>query len=58
MKPKLIPVLEDCIDTGLRLGFNRAHKHDSNPAEEDIYSHQTDAIMNEIFERFDFEEIK
>jgi hypothetical protein len=58
MKPKIIPVLEDCIENGLRLGFNRARKYDSNPNEEDIFSNQINAIMNEIFERFDFEELK
>jgi hypothetical protein len=58
MKPKIIPILEICVEVGLMLGYNRAHKHQLDPSEEDVRRHQADAIMNEIFERFDFEEIK
>jgi len=58
MKPKIIPILESCVEVGLTLGWNRAHKHINKPSEEDIFSYQTDAIMNEIYERFDFEEIQ
>jgi hypothetical protein len=58
MKPKLIPVLEDCIEVGLKLGINRAHKHIDNPTDKQICEQQHAAIMAEIWERFDFEEIK
>lgn len=58
MKPKLINVLELCIENGLKLGYNRAFKHDDNPSEENIQSKQFQAIMEEIYEWFDFEENK
>jgi hypothetical protein len=58
MKPKLIPVLEDCIEVGLKLGMNRAYKHHSDPPESVLLSEQQEAIMNEIYERFDFKEVK
>ena len=58
MKPKLIPVLEDCVEVGLKLGYNRAHKHNTEPTEEQIFERQFSAIMDEIYERFDFEELK
>ena len=53
MKPKLIPVLEDCIEVGLELGYNRAHKHNDHPSEKDIFSNQFTAVMEEIWERMD-----
>lgn len=58
MKPKTINVLEMCIDTGVSLGYNRAHKHDDNPSEEVIKDKIREAIMNEIYEWFDFEDLK
>jgi hypothetical protein len=58
MKPKIIPLLEECIEAGLQIGYNRAHKHIDKPFEEQIWEQQQSAIMGEIFERFDFEELK
>lgn len=56
MKPKLIPVLEDCIEVGIKRGYNRAHKHNLEPTEEEIFSNQLNAVMDEIYERMEFEE--
>lgn len=53
MRPKLIPVLEDCIENGLKLGLNRAHKHTDNPSDEQIIDQQHSAIMGQIWERMD-----
>lgn len=58
MKPKFIPVLEMCIDSGIRLGYSRAHKHTDEPDEELIKEKIQEAIWNEIYEWFDFEELK
>jgi hypothetical protein len=58
MKPKIIPLLEECIEEGLQIGYHRAHKHIDKPFEEQIWKQQQSAIMEEIFERFDFEELK
>lgn len=55
MKPKLLPVLEMCIDSGLRRGYVRAFKHDSDPSEAHIHDTIYNCIMEEIHEWFDFE---
>ena len=55
MTPRLIPVLAQCIDRGIELGWNRAHKHDDAPAAEHIQRCMNDAIWNEIYEWFEFE---
>lgn len=55
LTPKFLPVLEMCIENGLRLGHRRAYKHSDNPDEEIIYSKQHDAIMEEIYQWFDVE---
>ena len=57
MKPKLLPLLERCIEDGLELGYNRAHKHLDNPTQHQIIEKQFDAIMTQIFEAFDFKEL-
>ena len=57
MKPKFFPVLEQCIDQGITLGYNRAHKHVDNPSQEIIEHEIYQAVMNEIFEWFDFDEL-
>lgn len=55
MKPRFNMVLEQCIETGLKLGYNRAFKHSDNPDEHTIQSKQFDAIMEEIYQWFDME---
>jgi|LakMenEpi03Aug12_release.lakeMendotaPanAssembly.Ray.scaffolds.fasta_scaffold530914_3 hypothetical protein len=49
-------VLSDCIERGLRLGFNRANKHEECTNEEQLFIHQENAIMNEICEYFTFKQ--
>lgn len=55
MKPKFDMVLEQCIESGLRLGYNRAFKHTDNPDEYTIMGKQHAAIMEEIYQWFDME---
>jgi hypothetical protein len=57
MKPKFLPLLERCIGNGIDLGYNRAHKHTDSPTQQQMGQAIYDAIMNEIFESFDFEEL-
>lgn len=57
MKPKLIPVLEMCIEVGLSRGWDKAHKHEDNPSQERIQDEQALAVANEIYEWFDMEEL-
>jgi hypothetical protein len=56
MKPKFTPVLEMCIENGLRLGYTRAFKHNDNPSDEQIHQAIFQAVMHELYEWFDFEE--
>lgn len=57
MKPKILPLLEQCIDDGIKRGWHRAHKHNDNPDEDAIMNEIALCVMGEIFEWFDFEEI-
>lgn len=54
MKPKLIPLLEQCIENGIRRGYHQVHKHDPSPSQEAIFEAIEDAIMGELYDWFDF----
>ena len=56
MKPKLLSLLERCIEDGIALGYNRAFKHNDSPSKEEFQHEIHKAIMNEIYEWFDFPE--
>lgn len=56
MKPKFPPVLEMCIENGLKLGYQRAFKHNDNPSDEEVHEAILQAVMHEIYEWFDFDE--
>ena len=58
MKPKFIPVLEQCVESGIQFGLNRAYKHDDDPSTETISENIHREIMNQIYEWFDMEETK
>ena len=55
MKPKILPVLEMCIENGLTYGYRRAFKHTDDPSEEHITNTIKESIMHELYEWFDFE---
>lgn len=55
MKPKFNRLLDQCIETGLKLGISRAHKHCDTPTQETILQQQHEAIMQELYEWFDIE---
>ena len=57
MKPKILPVLEMCIENGLNRGYIRAYKHTDTPDEGQILDAIEQAIMEEIHEWFEFPEI-
>lgn len=56
MKAKIIPLLEQCIDTGIQRGWDRAWKHDDDPPAAVVQDRIREAIWNELHEAFDFEE--
>ena len=53
---KPYPILEECIERGIRAGWNRAHKHTDTPTEEGIFEQISHYINLEICERFDFKD--
>ena len=57
MKPKILPVLEMCIENGLSYGYRRAFKHNDDPTEDQITQAIKDAVMHEIYEWFDMENV-
>jgi hypothetical protein len=56
MKPRLMPVLQQCIENGVNLGWNRAHKHNDAPPAEHIQDCIEQAIWHELHEWFHFEQ--
>ena len=48
MKPKVIPLLEHCIETGIQRGWNRAFKHDDVPPEDMVRERIREAILREL----------
>ena len=58
MKAKEYNLITQCVETGVMLGWNRAHKHDATPDPEAIRDAIEQAILSEICEWFDFEEVK
>jgi len=56
MKAKEYNLITQCVETGVMLGWNRAHKHDATPDPEAIRDAIELAVLNEICEWFDFEE--
>ena len=55
MKPKIRQILSMAIEDGIQRGYNQAHKHDSNPTENHIWSSIENAIWLEIDTYFNFE---
>lgn len=54
--PKVYPLLVEAVEVGVRCGYRRAFKHTEHPTEEVIFSALEDAILLEIFERFEIPE--
>lgn len=49
-------VLADCIENGIAIGYNRAHKHVDDPSEQMLKISIEHAIWNEIDDYFLFDE--
>lgn len=56
MKPKAFELLQRCIEDGISIGHTRAYKHNDAPPPDTINHQIYEAIMNELFEWFDFPE--
>ena len=55
MKVKTYAVIDRAVADGVNYGWNRAHKHNNSPSEDEIKQQMMLAVMQEICEWFDFE---
>ena len=58
MKAKEYNLIAQCVETGVMLGWNRARKHTDDPDPQHIREQIERAVLNEICEWFDFEDVK
>lgn len=49
-------IISDAIESGLRFGWNRAHKHTDDPGQDLIIDQMHSAVMNELCEILKFDE--
>lgn len=52
MKPNIQHIIDLCIETGIDLGFQRAHKHTDQPDHEHIKQQVYQAIWQELDQLF------
>jgi hypothetical protein len=58
MRAKEHEVMRMAIETGVRLGWNRAHKHDPEPADDRILDALIEAVCQEVGEWFLFDDVE
>lgn len=58
MKAKTYVLLSEAVSIGAQLGWNRAHKHQSDPTSDYILECVESAIMGQIVDWFTFEEME
>lgn len=56
MRAKEYRLFAQCVEIGVRLGWNRAHKHTDTPTEEVILGAIINAVCNEVEEAFTFDQ--
>jgi hypothetical protein len=52
MTPKFMPLLEMCLENGIKRGLARAYKHTDEPSSQEIENALMLEITNEIYEWF------
>ena len=57
MRPNEYVLMERCVEEGINLGWNRAHKHTDTPDEHQIKDAIHNAIMLHISENWIFDEV-
>lgn len=55
MRPRTYSILDRAVEEGVKLGYNRAHKHTSKPTEALLLERIQDAVMEKICEVFEFD---
>jgi hypothetical protein len=58
MTPKFTQLLETCIIDGVTMGHIKAYKHNDSPSKSEINEAIVNAVLLEIYEWFDFDEVK
>lgn len=60
MKPNIYRILQEAVESGIELGYNRAYKHsDGELLTQGVLKQKIhEAVMNEICEWFVFDEFK
>lgn len=58
MKPNTFRIIQEAVENGVALGYNRAYKHSDAPSEEVMKQQIYEAVMNEICEWFVFDEVQ
>ena len=54
MKVNTHKILEHCVETGIELGWRRAHKHTNTPGTDLIKNSIEQAIWDELYEWINF----
>ena len=54
MRPREYRLFTECLETGLRRGYRRAHKYCDNPSEEQLLESLQTNVLGEVSERFAF----
>ena len=57
MKANEYNILDRCISEGVELGLNRAYKHTETPDRRVIHNHIYNAVLHEILEYFNLEDV-
>lgn len=57
MRAREYCLAERCVQDGIMLGWDRAHKHTDSPTKEAILENISQAVMLELTEWFMFEDI-
>ena len=58
MKANTYKIIQEAVENGVALGYNRAYKHSDTPSEEAIKFEIYEAVMNEICEWFVFDSVE
>lgn len=58
MRAKEYSLIDRCVEDGIQYGWQRAHKHTDTPDETWIRTQIHLAVMNEIAEWFEFNDIQ
>lgn len=58
MRPNVLKLIEQCVEDGIILGWNKAHKHTDDPSPKIVQEQISYSVMSEIHEWFKFEEVE